>query len=124
MPTFGWQIPAPIDYGPSRFPRIVRWGMSYGPMHTPGKDDDHEDRGLLFMAYSSDISEQFEVIQRWLTGGKQHRFEHQGKAARCLVCQKTAFRAIFVLSTRQIRMTTTTIRYTSSEFNWKKTRLL
>ena len=43
--------------------------MSYGPMHTSGNDDDHEDRGLLFMAYNADISEQFEVIQRWLTGG-------------------------------------------------------
>lgn len=61
--------PRPDHDGPSRFPRIVRRGMSYGPMHTLGNDDDHEDRGLLFMAYNADISEQFEVIQRWLTGG-------------------------------------------------------
>lgn len=43
-----------------RPPRIVRRGMSYG----------HQDeRGVLFMAYNASIAEQFEVIQRWLTGG-------------------------------------------------------
>ena len=47
-----------------RPPRIVRRGMSYGaPDHAPGE------RGVLFMAYNASIAEQFEVIQRWLTGG-------------------------------------------------------
>ncbi len=27
------------------------------------------ERGVLFMAYNASIAEQFEVIQRWLTGG-------------------------------------------------------
>jgi Dyp-type peroxidase family len=47
-----------------RPPRIVRRGMSYGP---PGRDQNK--RGVLFMAYNASIAEQFEVIQRWLTGG-------------------------------------------------------
>jgi Dyp-type peroxidase family len=47
-----------------RPPRIVRRGMSYGP---PGSDE--KERGVLFLAYNASIAEQFEVIQRWLTGG-------------------------------------------------------
>ena len=47
-------------------PRIVRRGMSYGP---PASDAADEPRGVVFMAYNSSIAEQFEVIQRWLTGG-------------------------------------------------------
>jgi Dyp-type peroxidase family len=47
-----------------RPPRILRRGMSYGP---PGSDP--RERGVLFMAYNASIAEQFEVIQRWLTGG-------------------------------------------------------
>ena len=45
-------------------PRIVRRGMSYGPL---GVTDD--ERGLVFMAYNASIAEQFEVIQAWLSGG-------------------------------------------------------
>jgi lysophospholipase L1-like esterase len=44
----------------ARPPRILRRGMSW-----EGKDA----RGLVFMAYNASITEQFEVIQRWLTGG-------------------------------------------------------
>ena len=48
-------------------PRILRRGFSYGPniedLETQG------DRGLMFMAYNSSIAEQFEVIQRWVSGG-------------------------------------------------------
>jgi Dyp-type peroxidase family len=50
-------------------PRIVRRGMSYGPSNPSGEPDDGKDRGLVFMCYASRIAEQFEVIQRWLTGG-------------------------------------------------------
>lgn len=51
------QIPAP---------RITRRGFSYGPsVETASKDE----RGLLFMAYNANIAEQFEVIQRWISGG-------------------------------------------------------
>ncbi len=46
-------------------PRIMRRGMSYGPAVEAGEAD----RGLVFMAYNASFSEQFEVVQRWLTGG-------------------------------------------------------
>ena len=46
-------------------PRIIRRGMSYGPL--PPHPD--EERGLVFMAYNASIAEQFEVIQSWLSGG-------------------------------------------------------
>lgn len=45
-------------------PRILRRGFSYGPF-----DDGDADRGLMFIAYNARIAEQFEVIQRWLSGG-------------------------------------------------------
>ncbi len=47
-------------------PRIIRRGMSYGPQYTvqPGTA-----RGLMFTAYNASITEQFEVIQGWLSGG-------------------------------------------------------
>lgn len=48
-------------------PRIVRRGMSYGPRFSRGTAN--EDRGLFFMAYNASIAEQFEVVQRWLSGG-------------------------------------------------------
>lgn len=51
----------------SRVPRIARRGMSYGPR--PTKEPDNEERGLVFLAYNASIAEQFEVIQRWMTGG-------------------------------------------------------
>lgn len=52
----------------ARPPRIVRRSMSYGSTHSTGTPDDI-DRGLMFMAYNTSISEQFEVVQRWLAGG-------------------------------------------------------
>ena len=52
-----------------RTPRIVRRGMSYGPrVDGTGAPLDAE-RGLLFMAYNASLGEQFEVIQRWISGG-------------------------------------------------------
>jgi Dyp-type peroxidase family len=48
--------------------RLMRRSMSYGPAYQKGESSD-VDRGLVFMAYNSSISEQFEVVQRWLTGG-------------------------------------------------------
>ncbi|SNS17999.1 Dyp-type peroxidase family [Sphingomonas laterariae] len=50
----------------SQMPRILRRGMSYGP---PAKSAAKGDRGIVFMAYNSSIAEQFEVIQRWISGG-------------------------------------------------------
>lgn len=57
-----------------RRPRIMRRGMSYGPRYdsAPAPADAaaaEPDRGLVFMAYNASISEQFEVIQRWIAGG-------------------------------------------------------
>ncbi len=64
--------PAPF----SRPARIVRRGMSYGPaadrsLTDPAarKHDLDQERGLVFMAYNASIGEQFEVVQRWLSGG-------------------------------------------------------
>lgn len=60
-----------LDKGSSaaRLPRLMRRGMSYGPAHEQGKDDDDDDRGIVFMAYNASIGEQYEVVQRWLAGG-------------------------------------------------------
>jgi hypothetical protein len=58
-----------------RQPRIVRRGMLYGEHHVELADPDknteslNQERGLVFMAYNASIGEQFEVIQRWITGG-------------------------------------------------------
>jgi deferrochelatase/peroxidase EfeB len=50
----------------ARLPRLMRRSMSYGPR---SGDDLKDERGIVFMAYSASLSEQYEVIQRWLTGG-------------------------------------------------------
>jgi hypothetical protein len=52
--------------GAARPPRIMRRGMSYGPDGSAGAE---KDRGIMFMAYNTSISEQFETVQRWLSGG-------------------------------------------------------
>ena len=49
-------------------PRILRRGFSYGPSYEPGKSGSDEDRGLYFIAYAASLSEQFEVLQRWMSG--------------------------------------------------------
>ncbi len=50
-------------------PRIMRRSMSYGPVYQAEKGNEHAERGLFFIAYNASIAHQFEVIQRWLTGG-------------------------------------------------------
>jgi len=52
--------------GGEAVPRIIRRGMSYGPR---SETDLTTERGVYFMAYCASIAEQFEVIQRWVTGG-------------------------------------------------------
>ena len=47
-------------------PRIIRRGMSYGP---PVAAEPAAERGLVFMAYCASLAEQYETIQRWITGG-------------------------------------------------------
>lgn len=49
-------------------PRIIRRGMSYGPS-AGQRENDCEERGLMFLAYNSSITNQFEQIQRWISGG-------------------------------------------------------
>jgi Dyp-type peroxidase family len=67
---------APQDPPGRRRPRLMRRSMSFGPRYPfpdvvpeRGYEDDGQERGLMFMAYNASISEQFEVIQRWLVGG-------------------------------------------------------
>lgn len=106
--------PDQIVFGPpslpgGRQPRLMRRGMSYGPPYAwPAPKTqaapDNQERGLVFMAYNASISEQFEVVQRWITGGNSagghsrqsdpflgvpdigeqrlYRFEHDGIAQR------------------------------------------
>lgn len=50
-------------------PRVVRRGMSFGPAYSDSNAD--EDRGILFQAYCASIPEQFEVLQRWISGGNR-----------------------------------------------------
>lgn len=54
--------------GRSPMPRLMRRGMSYGSRVTDPSNLDAE-RGVVFMAYCASIAEQFEVIQRWISGG-------------------------------------------------------
>ena len=49
----------------ARPPRLFRRGMSYADPTAAGGVE----KGLFFMAYNARIGEQFEVVQRWLTGG-------------------------------------------------------
>ena len=53
----------------ARMPRLMRRSMSYGPQRPPGTARNDVDHGLVFMAYSASLGEQFEVVQRWLVGG-------------------------------------------------------
>ena len=57
---------------PAVVPRIVRRGMSYGPK-IDGQNAQAE-RGIIFMAYNASIAEQFEVLQRWISGASAHGF--------------------------------------------------
>ncbi|RZU02947.1 Dyp-type peroxidase domain-containing protein [Rivibacter subsaxonicus] len=86
----------PRERLPLKLPaRIARRGMSY---------QDGAEQGLIFMAYNASIAEQFEVIQRWLSGANSsglsseqsdpllgvpeagrrriYRFEHAGEVMR------------------------------------------
>jgi deferrochelatase/peroxidase EfeB len=56
----------------ARPPRLMRRSMSWGDPKVVGEGSSGKQEsecGLVFMAYNASITEQFEVIQRWLTGG-------------------------------------------------------
>jgi len=58
-------------------PKIVRRGMTYGRKVGDITNQnthqlttlDSEDRGVMFMAYCSNLSEQYETVLRWVNGG-------------------------------------------------------
>ena len=54
---------------PKHVPRIVRRGFSYGTRFEEDEQNRNDERGLFFMAYNASIADQFEVIQRWISGG-------------------------------------------------------
>ena len=61
-------LPAPPPG--KRTPRLMRRGMSYGPVYNRNDPTSREQaRGMVFMAYNASIAEQFEVVQRWISGG-------------------------------------------------------
>ena len=50
--------------------RIIRRGVTYGPVLPPGADEDGQDRGVVFMAINSNIGRQFEFVQsQWINDG-------------------------------------------------------
>jgi hypothetical protein len=50
--------------------RLLRRGMPYGPPLPEDAEDDHEDRGLVFVSFQASIERQFEIVQaRWLNDG-------------------------------------------------------
>lgn len=46
-------------------PRILRRGFSYGPFG----DRPNDEQGMMFICYNASLAEQFEVVQRWVSGG-------------------------------------------------------
>ena len=57
--------------------RIIRRGMPYGPPLASEGDDDHVDRGLIFVCFNASISRQFEGIQaQWLNDGNVFHLGH------------------------------------------------
>jgi Dyp-type peroxidase family len=47
-------------------PRIARRSLAYGPTT---EEAGPAERGMMFMAFNASIAEQFEAIQRWMSGG-------------------------------------------------------
>ena len=58
--------------------RIIRRGMPYGaPLASEAAEDDHVDRGLIFVCFNASISRQFEGIQaQWLNDGNVFHLGH------------------------------------------------
>jgi deferrochelatase/peroxidase EfeB len=63
---------AQFEFRGRRVPRLMRRSMPYGPIYdraNPDATSNTESRGLIFMAYNTSLAEQFEVVQRWISGG-------------------------------------------------------
>jgi Dyp-type peroxidase family len=58
--------------------RIIRRGMPYGrPLAEGATEDDHVDRGLVFVCFNASISRQFEGIQaQWINDGNVFHLGH------------------------------------------------
>jgi Dyp-type peroxidase family len=58
--------------------RIIRRGMPYGrPLGADAIEDDHVDRGLVFVCFNASISRQFEGIQaQWINDGNAFGLGH------------------------------------------------
>jgi Dyp-type peroxidase family len=58
--------------------RIIRRGMPYGgPLPDGATEDDHADRGLVFVCFNASISRQFEGIQaQWINDGNAFHLGH------------------------------------------------
>jgi Dyp-type peroxidase family len=58
--------------------RIIRRGMPYGPpLPAKATEDDHVDRGLIFVCFNASISRQFEGIQaQWINDGNAFGLGH------------------------------------------------
>jgi Dyp-type peroxidase family len=58
--------------------RIIRRGMPYGPpLAAQATEDDHVDRGLVFVCFNASLSRQFEGIQaQWINDGNAFGLGH------------------------------------------------
>jgi Dyp-type peroxidase family len=74
-------------------PRIARRAMSYGPLDD---QDPAAERGMMFMAYNASLAEQFEVIQRWMTGGNSTR-GYSGRPDPFLRVQQEGHKDLFLI---------------------------
>ncbi len=73
--TLPGSLPPTLPPG-ARVPHLMRRSLPYGPPRAADEDQgpgEEPDRGLVFMAYNASIAEQFEVMQRWLSGGNSAR---------------------------------------------------
>ena len=52
----------------ARAPRLFRRSMSYGPAFDDPSHPEESERGLVFVGLCASLSEQYEVVQRWLNG--------------------------------------------------------
>ena len=89
---------------------MARRSLAYGPDFRRDAGDDREDRGVMFMAYNASIAEQFEIIQRWMSGGNTPADRNgtgcsAANPIRCSACPTRTARGSTASSTRRPRAT-------------------